>query len=248
MCSRYFLDADGNIIAYTFHVPLHERIRKRFNIAPTQEAPVVRTGADGAREVAMLRWGLVPYWAKDLKVGTRMINARSEGIEAKPAFREAVKARRCVVPATGFFEWRAPGEWNVGRAPGEWNVGRGEPGRKQPFAITLPGQQLFGFAGLWERWKPPGGEPVETFTIVTTDANESVARIHDRMPVILPMDAIDTWLTAPPDAARALLKPYEGPVELRAVGTYVSNVNHEGPECLDDAPAWPATPQQQSLL
>jgi putative SOS response-associated peptidase YedK len=191
MCSRYFLDADGNIIAYTFRVPLHERIRKRFNIAPTQEAPVVRAGADGAREVAMLRWGLVPYWAKDLKAGTRMINARSEGIEAKPAFREAVKARRCVVPATGFFEWN------------------GQPGRKQPFAITLPGQQLFAFAGLWERWKPPGGEPVETFTIVTTDANEAVARIHDRMPVILPMDAIDTWLTAPPDAARALLKPYE---------------------------------------
>jgi len=189
MCSRYFLDADGNIIAFTFRVPLNERIRKRFNIAPTQEAPVIRVRPDGEREAAMLRWGLVPFWAKDLKVGTKMINARSEGVESKPAFRAAVKERRCVV-----------------------------------------------------------GEPVETFTIVTTEANEAIARIHDRMPVILPMDAIDTWLTAPPDEARALLKPYEEAVELRAVGTYVSNVNHEGRECLDDpAPGW-APSRQQSLL
>ena len=204
MCSRYFLDADGNIIAYTFQVPVHDRIRKRFNIAPTQEAPVIRAGPGGTREVAMLRWGLVPFWAKDLKVGTKMINARSEGVETKPSFRAAVKERRCVVPATGFFEWQ------------------GDPGHKQPFAITLPGQSLFAFAGLWERWKPVEGDPVETFTIVTTDANAAIARIHDRMPVILPMDAIDTWLTAPPDAARTLLKPYAGPVELRMVNKYVS--------------------------
>ena len=230
MCSRYFLDADGNIIAYTFQVPVHDRIRKRFNIAPTQEAPVIRAGPSGAREVAMLRWGLVPFWAKDLKVGTKMINARSEGVESKPAFRAAVRERRCVVPATGFFEWQ------------------GEPGRKQPFAITLPGQALFAFAGLWERWKPAEGEPVETFTIVTTDANETIARIHDRMPVIVPMDSIDTWLTAPPDEACALLQPYAGPVELRMVNKYVSNVNNEGPDCLGDpAPAW-TPPQQQSLL
>jgi putative SOS response-associated peptidase YedK len=229
MCSRYFLDADGNIIAYTFRVPVNDRIRKRFNIAPTQEAPVVRV-REGEREVAMLRWGLVPYWAKDLKVGTKMINARAEGVETKPAFREAVKARRCIVPASGFFEWQ------------------GEPGRKQPFAITVGDQPLFALAGLWERWKPPEGEPVETFTIVTTDANEAVARIHDRMPVILPPDAVETWLTAPPEDALAVLKPYTGPVNLRPVGKFVSNVNHEGPECLTDAePSWD-TPRQQSLL
>jgi len=226
MCSRYFLDADGNIIAYTFQVPVHDRIRKRFNIAPTQEAAVVRVGAHAAREVAMLRWGLVPFWSKDLKVGTKMINARSEGIEAKPAFRDAVKWRRCIVPATGFFEWQ------------------GEPGRKQPFAITLPGQALFAFAGLWDRWQLAQGEPVETFTIITTDANGQVARIHDRMPVILPMDAIDTWLSAPPDEARALLKPYAGEVNLRAVGRYVSNVRNEGPDCLQDAERGQASQQQ----
>ncbi len=226
MCSRYFLDADGNIIAYTFRVPLTDRVKRRFNIAPTQQAPVVRQGESG-REVALLRWGLVPPWAKDLKVGASMINARSEGIEAKPSFRAAVKSRRCVVPATGFFEWQ------------------GEPGRKQPFAITVPGHELLAFAGLWERWQPPQGGAVETFTIVTTEANESIARIHDRMPVILPPEAVDTWLAAPPDEARAVLKPYAGDLVLRPVGTFVGNVNNDGPECLADAPA---APRQQSLL
>lgn len=230
MCSRYFLDADGNIIAYAFRVPVHDRIRKRFNIAPTQEAPVVRAAKDGAREIAMLRWGLVPFWAKDLKIGTKMINARAEGVESKPAFRDAVQHRRCVVPATGFFEWK------------------GEPGRKQPFAITLPGVPLMAFAGLWERWKAPAGEPVETFTIVTTEANAAIARIHDRMPVILPPEAIDTWLAAPPAEALQLLKPYDGPMALRALGRHVSDVRNEGPECLNDAePAWSGG-QQQSLL
>jgi putative SOS response-associated peptidase YedK len=229
MCSRYFLDADGHVIAYTFRVPAVPGVSKRFNIAPTQQAPVVRVSREGAREIAMLRWGLVPFWAKELRIGTTMINARSEGIDAKPAFREAMKSRRCVVPATGFFEWQ-----------GE------RPGRKQPYAITVPEMPVFGFAGLWERWRPEkDAVPVETFTIATAEANEAVARIHDRMPVILPMEAIDTWLTGPADAARALLKPYEGHVELRAVGTFVSNVNNEGPACLEDARPGP---QQQSLL
>ena len=217
MCSRYFLDADGNVIAYTFRVPANEQVRKRFNIAPTQQAPVIREARDGSRELAMLRWGLVPFWARDLKVGTNMINARSEEAETKPAFREALKSQRCVVPATGFYEWQGP------------------PGRKQPYAITLPGRQMFAFAGLWERWKPQEGSHVDTFTIMTTDANEQVAQVHDRMPVILPLDAVDAWISGTPEEARALLVPYPRPVELRAVGTFVSNVNNEGPGCLDDA-------------
>src|SRR4051794_33574045 len=106
MCSRYFLDADGNVIAYTFGVVADDRIRNRFNIAPTQVAPVIRAVEGGRRELAMMRWGLVPYWAKDIAVGTKMINARSEGVDAKPAFRAAVEKRRCIVPATGFFEWK----------------------------------------------------------------------------------------------------------------------------------------------
>jgi len=229
MCSRYFLDADGNVIAYTFRVPADDRIRKRFNIAPTQDAPIVRAARGGGRELATARWGLVPSWAKDPAVGTKMINARCETVEANPAFKAAIGKRRCIVPATGFFEWQ------------------GVAGRKQPFAITLPDRHVFGFAGLWERWKPAGGgDAVETFTIVTTDANDAIAPIHDRMPVILPPEAEETWLRGDAVEACKLLTPYAGAVSLRAVSRYVSNVNNEGPECLDDAePSWGS---QQSLL
>ena len=229
MCSRYFLDADGNVIAFTFAVAAPAELRKRFNIAPTQLAPIVRVNKEGVRELAMARWGLVPRGAKDLSVGTRMINARSEGVEAKPAFKAAVEKRRCIVPATGFFEWK------------------GVARMKQPYAITLPDRHVFGFAGLWERWRPAeGGDAVETFSIVTTDANAAVAEIHDRMPVILPKESEDTWLHGEPDAARRVLTPYAGAINLRAVSRYVSNVNNEGPECLDDAESsWGS---QQSLL
>lgn len=227
MCSRYFLDADGNVIAYTFRLPVQEPIRRRFNIAPTQLAPVIRASAGGARQVALLRWGLVPSWAKDLSVGTKMINARAEGIEAKPAFRAAVLQRRCLVPATGFYEWK------------------GLPGRKQPHAITLPDRPLFAFAGLWERWTPAGADAVETFTIVTTEANAQVAPIHDRMPVILPREEEERWLAGEPAEACALLKPYEGAMSLRAVGVLVGSPRNDVPECLDDAkPDW----GQQQLL
>jgi putative SOS response-associated peptidase YedK len=226
MCSRYFLDADGNVIAYTFSVPLNERVRRRFNIAPTQEAPIVRVSQEGPREMAMLRWGLVPAWSKDLGAGTKMINARGESVAEKPAFREAMARRRCLVPATGFFEWKAV------------------PGRKQPFAITVPERPLFAFAGLWETWRPRDDEAIETFTIVTTDANEAIAPIHDRMPVILPKEAEDAWLRADVVEASALLKPYEGPVALRAVSRVVSSVKNDVPECLDDAPDEPQEQQQ----
>jgi len=220
MCSRYFLDADGNVIAYTFNVPVHDRIRKRFNIAPTQEAPVVREGASGEREVAMLRWGLVPFWSQDPSIGNRMINARCETVAEKPSFRGAFRSRRCVVPASGFFEWK------------------GEPGRKQPYAITAADQPLFAFAGLWESWRDksqPDAPAVETFTILTTDANEPVAAIHDRMPVILPADRVEAWLTAPPAQAQALLTPYAGPVGIRAISKLVGNPRNDTADVLADA-------------
>jgi putative SOS response-associated peptidase YedK len=218
MCSRYFLDADGNVIAYTFKVPVDDRVRRRYNIAPTQEVPVVReTREGGAREIALARWGLVPHWAKDPSVGNRMINARAEGIESKPAFRDAVQRRRCLVPATGFFEWK------------------GVPGRKQPYAISLPDRPMFAFAGLWESWRSKDGEKLRSFTIVTTDANRAVAEVHDRMPVILPPEAEETWLTGDPASALALLKPYEGAVAVRAVSRLVSNVNNDVPEVLMSA-------------
>ncbi len=209
MCSRYFLDADGNIIAYAFRVPVNEAVGKRYNIAPTQAAPVIRLAADSSTGE--------PSWAKDLGVGNKTINARAESVAEKPAFRQAFEKRRCIVPATGFYEWR------------------GAPGRKQPYAITFPEVPLFAFAGLWERWRAGDGEAIETFAIVTTDANGTVAPIHDRMPVVIPPDQVDTWLSGDVDEARALLAPYAGSTAVRAVTRRMSDPRAEGPECLDDA-------------
>jgi len=190
MCSRYFLDADGNVIAYAFRVPVDTRIRKRFNIAPSQEAPVVRLGERGAREVAMLRWGLVPPWAKDPSVGSRMINARSESAAAKPAFRQAFRSRRCAIPASGFYEWT------------------GDPRRRVPHAITVEGRPIVAFAGLWESWKDAAGKPLETYTILTTAANGFVRPMHDRMPAILAEGDLDAWLAGSPEDAEKLIRPY----------------------------------------
>jgi putative SOS response-associated peptidase YedK len=225
MCSRYFLDADGNVIAYTFNVPVHDRIRKRFNIAPTQEAPVVRVSETGAREVAMLRWGLVPFWSKDLAIGNRMINARSETAAEKPSFRNAMKSRRCLVPASGFYEWT------------------GEAGHKVPHAITVAGQPVFAFAGLWESWHDeanPGSPPVETYTLLTTSANRALSAIHDRMPVILAPADHQAWLEAPAQEAVRLLKPYaDEPMRERVVSTRVNNPRNESPDLLGPADGSP---------
>lgn len=211
MCSRYFLDADGNVIAYTFQVPVHDRIRKRFNIAPTQQAPVIRSGAEGAgREVAMLRWGLVPFWAKDPSVGGKMINARSETVREKPAFRQAFQSRRCVIPASGYYEWT------------------GEPGRRVPHAITVEGRALIAFAGLWERWKDSRGEPLETFTVLTTPANHFMAAMHDRMPAILEPEDIDAWIAGPPEEAWARVRPYpDAPMREREVTQALNSSRYE---------------------
>lgn len=215
MCSRYFLDADGNIIAYTFQVPVHDRIRKRFNIAPTQEAPVIRASADGAREVALLRWGLVPFWAKDLAIGSRMINARSETAAEKPAFRQAFRSRRCVVPASGFFEWT------------------GEAGARVPHAITVAGRPILPFAGLWETWKDAAGTEVQTYTILTTPANRFMEGLHDRMPAILADADIDTWIGGPVEAARELVRPYDSDAMRSREVSRVFNSSRAVPESLD---------------
>jgi putative SOS response-associated peptidase YedK len=192
MCSRYFLDDDGHVIAYTFQVPVHDRIRKRFNIAPTQEAPVIRAAAGGGREVALLRWGLVPAWAKERRVGNKMINARSETVREKPAFRDAFERRRCVIPASGFFEWT------------------GEPKYRVPHAITVEGRALLPFAGLWESWKDGDGKPIETYTIITTPANRFMSGMHERMPAILADADVDRWIGGSPEEALLLIRPCEG--------------------------------------
>ncbi len=165
----------------------------RFNVAPTQDAPVVRTGADGAREGALLRWGLVPFWAEDLSIGNRLINARGESARRKPSFRAAFAHRRCVVPVSGFFEWQ--------KVEGST--------RKRPYWLGREDRGVLLLAGLWERWDK-GDAPLETFTILTTDANEVVSPIHNRMPVVLDTGDVGAWLDPAHDdldGLEALLRP-----------------------------------------
>ena len=213
MCSRYFLDADGNLIAYTFRVPVDERVRRRYNIAPSQEAPVVRAAKDGGRELAMLRWGLVPFWAKDPSVGSRMINARSETVMEKPAFREAFRSRRCAIPASGFYEWTGDAKYRV------------------PHAITVEGHPLVALAGLWECWKDAQGKRLETYTILTTEANRFVSPMHDRMPAILADGDIEAWLTGGIEDAWKVIRPYpDEAMRERVVSRALNNPRNESAE------------------
>ena len=185
----------------------------------TQAVAVVRRAAERpGRELAWLRWGLVPAWAKDPAMGARLINARAETAAEKPAFRAAMRARRCLVVADGFYEWQ-----RTGRA-------------KQPHFFQLRGGRPFAFAGLWEAWRRPDNAPLETCTLLTTEANELVRPIHDRMPVILPRTAYDAWLdpaVASPDTLAPLLAPYpSGEMEARAVSPFVNSPTHDSPECI----------------
>lgn len=191
-------------------------IQPRYNIAPTQSVPVIRLGHDGQRELAMLRWGLIPAWARDEKIGYSTINARAETVATKPAFRDAYRRRRCIVPASGFLEWR--------------QEGRG----KQPYHFHRKDDRPPSLAGLWERWTR-GPEPVESFTIIVTDANATIRPFHERMPVVLADDALDAWLdpTAQPDKLAALLRPAEDDLLVAdRVSARVNNVQNDDPDCL----------------
>jgi putative SOS response-associated peptidase YedK len=168
----------------------------RLNIKPTQQILTVRDIGDGPFAVNV-RWGLIPSWAKDASCSAKMINARAETIAEKPAFRTALKRRRCLIPADGFYEWQKLDAKN-----------------KQPWYFTLPDEEPFAFAGLWESWKSPDG-PLETATIITTTANETLAFVHDRMPVILPPEHYARWLDRQAEGGPAILKllqPYAGEI------------------------------------
>ena len=217
MCGRYSLIATPEVMRGLFLFDNRPNLAARYNIAPTQHAPVVRIGAAG-RELALLSWGLVPPWAKDTAMGAKMINARAETVAEKPAFRAAYRKRRCLVPADGFYEWRT------------------ENGAKQPFRIGMKGGALFAFAGLWEHWTDPAdaARTVETFTILTTAANAKLRPIHPRMPVILSADRFAAWLDADAGPADVPLGPH--PVEPMAfyrVGTRVNNVRNDDPACIE---------------
>jgi len=189
----------------------------RYNAAPGQNIPVVRDS--GTRDVAMLRWGLVPHWAKDLSIGYKMINARAETLREKPSFRNAFKQRRCLVLADGFYEWQKP-------------AARGAP--KAPYRFILEGGEPFTFAGLWESWTSPEGEAVESCTIITCPPNELVGEVHNRMPVILDKDGCWGWLEElPADDLQVMLSPY--PAEKMAaypVGQRVNNPRFDDEKCI----------------
>ena len=210
MCGRYFQQrGPASVAAYFEAVNATPNLEPNWNRAPTQDGLVLRRHPEtGARHLDALRWGLVPRWAKDLSIGSRMINARSESLSEKPAFREAYARRRCVVTADGFYEWKAEGK------------------AKQPFAIAMADGAPMALAGLWEGWRGPDGEVLRTFTIVTGDANEKLAAMQHRMPVILPRAAWPAWLgevEADEAELRGLLRPC--PPEWLAVWPVSARVN-----------------------
>jgi len=187
-----------------------------YNVAPTDFQPIVRLDRDGQRELTVMRWGLIPYWAKDSKIGFSTINAKSETVTNSPTFREAMKRRRCLVPAEWFYEWQ-----------------KTDAKTKQPYAIAMRDDSLFAFAGLWERWKDKAKDQVlETYTILTTDPNELLEPIHNRMPVILAQKDYQRWLEPgePTHPPIDLLRPYPAE-EMKAwkVGSAVGNVRNNEP-------------------
>ncbi|MCW3001568.1 MAG: response-associated peptidase [Conexibacter sp.] len=228
MCGRYSLATPAqNDLRARFALGESLEVRQRFNVAPGDEIVAVTTSKEGEPRGETLRWGLVPHWAKDARTGFKMINARAETLAEKPAYRDALKTRRCLVVADGFYEWQ--------KAPSQ--TGSHRP-RKQPFHITRADGAPFAFAGLWAIWHGPGEEVLRTCTIVTTAANELLADVHDRMPVILPdQGAEEAWLDhgTPREALGDLLVPLPAALTAkRPVGFAVSDARYDGPDCLAD--------------
>ena len=225
MCGRYTVTVTPEVLRALFGYPEQPNFPPRYNIAPTQPIAIVRL-MDGKRQFALVRWGLLPSWVKDPKAFTLLINARGESATEKPAFRAAMKRRRCLIPADGFYEWQAVG------------------GRKQPFYVRAKSGAPFAFAGLWETWTGPNGEELDTATIVTTRANRTLAPIHDRMPVVVPPEAFNLWLDcANVDAqtAAALITPApEDLLEVYEVSPAVNRTTNDSPTLSEPATAAPA--------
>jgi putative SOS response-associated peptidase YedK len=219
MCGRYKLSRRKQVVEEYFDAASSEEDwSPRYNVAPTQPIPVIRQHPkEPIRELSLMRWGLIPSWAKDASGAARMINARSETASTKPAFRDALKSRRCLIPADGFYEWLRTGK------------------SKQPYCFEVNDGELFAFAGLWERWKNPSGEWIKTCSILTTTPNAVTAPVHDRMPVILDTDGYDLWLDPGMtnlDAASDLLKPFDARL-MRSfpVSTRINSVVNDDAEC-----------------
>jgi len=242
MCGRFTLRTPASIVAAHFGVLEVPPFAPLFNIAPTQPMAVVRhlSGEPvSPRDLAWMHWGLIPSWAQDRSMGARMINARAETVAEKPAYRAAFRRRRGLVAADGFYEWQRPeqtAELTTGRA-----AKRGPGGaKKQPYYIRLREDRPFAFAGLWETWESPDGSPLDSATILTTEANELMRPIHDRMPMILAPEDYARWLdpATDPGELSALLRPYPSD-EMTAypVSTYVNSPTHDGPRCIESLTA-----------
>ena len=229
MCGRYCITSAPEAIRALFRYPDRPNFPPRYNVAPTQPVPIVRL-AEGERRFALVRWGLIPAWVKDPKGFSLLINARGESVNDKPAFRNAMKRRRCLFPADGFYEWKVEG------------------GRRRAFHARRPGGGPLAFAGLWETWTGPNGEELETAAIVTTQANREMGTVHHRAPVILPPEQFDLWLdTANVDAntATALLAPApEGSMEVYEVSPAVNKVANDTPDLVEPYTAAPEAEQQ----
>jgi putative SOS response-associated peptidase YedK len=218
MCGRYVITSSPEAFRTLFRYPEQPNFPPRYNVAPTQPIPVVRLH-EGARQFALMRWGLLPSWVKDPKTFTLLINARGESVTQKPAFRAAMKRRRCLIPADGFYEWKSVA------------------GRKQPYFVRARSGAPLAFAGLWETWTGPEGEELDTAAILTTNANRTLAGIHGRMPVILSPEAFDLWLScADVDAttASALIGPApDDLLEAYEVSTAVNRTANDNPKLLE---------------
>jgi putative SOS response-associated peptidase YedK len=221
MCGRFTNKAKPEQTKKEFKVGAKNSdiYQPRYNIAPSQMIDVVFE-PETERILSQLKWGLVPHWAKDSEIGNRMINARAETISEKPSFREAFKSRRCIIPASGFYEWQKKGT-----------------GAKQPFYFYLKEKEVFGFAGLWETWlDKQTGEELETCTIITTEANEVLKPVHERMPVILKPESYDEWLDAKvknTDKLQELLKPYPSKeMDSHAVSTNINYPSKDSPDLI----------------
>ncbi len=215
MCGRFSLTKPIKTIQEHFKIEkISLEFKSRFNIAPTQNIPIVVSTQEN-RQLTLMRWGLIPSWAKEEKIGNRMINARAETVEEKPSFKSSFKSKRCLVPTDGFIEWKSNGD------------------KKVPQYIQMASHDLFAFAGLWSEWNQ-GSTKLKTFTIITTEANTALKSIHHRMPVIIPPEEYSNWLTptTSSETLKELLKPYTDELEFFPISNLINSPKNDSMECL----------------